>query len=193
MFMQEIDQRELAKNGMCEAQAIFSGVAILHRGSPKDGMRQCSLVQKRQWGNEAFTLRVILGNNGHRCITKAFATFFLISLEILKPLQLCDDFQFTSSRWLISCKHRLGLSSKGVGRKMTRIEILGYVDLLVFPADGTKPILPVREVAAVFADSDVAPPVCHVDQFNKWNYSPIRVVLEHNKTLKHTDRHRHRH
>ena len=52
----------------------------------------------------------------------------------------------------------------GVGGKMTRIEILGYVDLLVFPADGTKPILPVREVAAVFADSDVAPPVCHVDQ-----------------------------
>ena len=48
---------------------------------------------------------------------------------------------------------------------MTRIEILGYDDLLVFPADGTKPILPVREVAAVLADSDVAPPGCRVDQF----------------------------
>ena len=48
---------------------------------------------------------------------------------------------------------------------MTRIEILGYVDLLVFSADGTKPILPVREVAAIFADSDVAPPGCQVDQF----------------------------
>ena len=69
-------RQNLPKNEMCEAQAIFSGVAILHRGSPKDGMRQCSLVQKRQWGNEAFTLRVILGNNGHRCITKAFASIF---------------------------------------------------------------------------------------------------------------------
>ena len=100
---------------MCEAQAFLSGVAILHRGSPKDGMRQCSLVQKSQWGNEAFALRVILGNNGDRCITKAFATIFLIALEIMKPLQLCDDSQFTSSLWLISCKHRLGVSSKGVG------------------------------------------------------------------------------
>ena len=48
---------------------------------------------------------------------------------------------------------------------MTRIEILGYVDLLVFSADGTKPILPVREIAAVLADSDVTPPGCHVNQF----------------------------
>ena len=48
---------------------------------------------------------------------------------------------------------------------MTLQKILRYVDLLVFPADRTEPVLPVREVAAVFADSDVAPPGCWVDQF----------------------------
>ena len=113
----------------------------------------------------------------------------------MKRLQLCDDFQFTTSRWLISFEHRLGLLSKGEGKLTKYLKPLRKfldVDLLVFPADGTKPILPVREVAAVFADSDVAPPVGHVDQFNKWNFSPNRVVLEHNKKLKHTDRDRHR-
>ena len=120
---------------MCE------GVAILHRGSPKDGMRQCSFVQKSQWGNEAFALGVILSNNGDRCINKAFATIFLIALEIMKPLQLCDDFQFTSSRWLISCKHALGLLSKGVRGKLTKYlwpfrKILDMLTYLFFRQTG---------------------------------------------------------
>ena len=59
--------------------------------------------------------------------------FFLIALEIMKPLQLCVDFQVTSSRWLFSCKHRLGLSSKRVGKLTKYLRPLRkFLDLLTY-------------------------------------------------------------
>ena len=114
-----------------------------------------------------------LGNNGHYCITSAFADTFPVCRRDCKAITVIGGVSaFPQHYYYDTCLFEVIFSiCLKTWQRLTKLW-----DLLVFPADGAEPVLALGEVSAVLAHPDVAAPANIIIR-NIIIVQPLQILL----------------